>query len=212
MKRIYTLLIYVFLVSHLAGQVPVHEEPLHHVIYEDEEIRILEIEAIPGDTSLVHRHDYNYCYIATQGGRLWLEDLGEQSREVNLPTHYAGGKFELSEGPFVHRFANIDTSNISFFTVEHKLGIPRIAVAQSLPEDAILKDSLFVLRKLELEALSGLQIPHKGTVILLNLSKSALLFTGAEPISYWKRFDAKDACRISNMHKEAISVAIFEIY
>ena len=62
------------------AQIPVAEEPLHHVIFEDEQVRVLEIIALPGDTALMHQHDYNYCYIAVQGGKLWLEDQGEKSR------------------------------------------------------------------------------------------------------------------------------------
>ena len=41
----------------LSGQILLEDEPLHHILYEDEEIRILEIIAMPGDTALMHQHD-----------------------------------------------------------------------------------------------------------------------------------------------------------
>jgi hypothetical protein len=42
--------------THLSGQVPVHEEPRHHLLFQNKEIRILNVLIPPGDTSQYHIH------------------------------------------------------------------------------------------------------------------------------------------------------------
>lgn len=203
-----------FLVSslNLLSQIPVAEEPLHHILYEDEEIRVLEIVALPGDTALMHQHDYNYCYIATQGGKMWLEDLGEESRAVSLPTHYAGGKFNLAEGPFTHRFANIDNKDIRFFTIEHKSGVASGIIRKPLPADVILESDLFTIRKLQLVPLSAMKIPHSGTTIVLNLSSLPLSFSQGQKLEYWSKFNREEPIYLQNLAQDTVQCAVFEIY
>ena len=212
MKYAFIVLMYFVSWQSIICQIPVGEEPLHHILHEDATIRILEIVAMPGDTALMHRHDYNYCYVATQGGKMWLEDLGEDSREVQLPTHYAGGKSELSNGPFIHRFANIDTTAIRFFTVEHKTGIPQRIVSSSLGEDYVFKNDLFSFRKLEIAPLSSKVIVHTSLAILLNLDEHALGISGKQALEYWQLFDNEESIRVHNMENVSVSIAIFEIY
>jgi len=167
---------------------------------------------MPGDTALMHQHDYSYCYIAVKGGRMWLEDLGEQSRTVNLPTHYAGGKFDLAAGPFTHRFANIDTSEIRFFTIEHKSGIASVPIRNQLPKDNILKSELFTIRKLDIAPLSSKDLAHARVAILLNLGENSLIAEGEEKLEYWKRFEKNAPIQVHNMTEVPNSIAVFEIY
>jgi len=159
MNRLFTLVVICFIQLSMYAQIPVADEPLHHVIHEDDEVRILEIIAVPGDTAQMHQHDYNYCYIAVKGGKMWLEDQGEDSRTVALPDYYCGGKFDLENNPFVHRFANIDTSEIQFFTIEHKSGLASLKRSKENLDHVILENELFRVRKLEIAPLSSLE-PH----------------------------------------------------
>jgi len=200
------------IVQNTQSQIPVANEPLHYILYEDADIRVLEIVAMPGDTALMHQHDYSYCYIAIKGGKMWLEDLGKESRTVNLPTHYAGGKFDLITGPFTHRFANIDTSEIQFFTVEHKSGIASIPLPSELPKENILESELFTIRKLEIAPLSSKDLAHNGLAILLILGENSLITTGEEKLEYWKRYVKDEPIRVINMAKVSTPIAVFEIY
>ncbi len=49
-------LVLIFKLSNLSGQVLVHEEPLHHLVFQNEEIRILNVLIPPGDTTQYHIH------------------------------------------------------------------------------------------------------------------------------------------------------------
>lgn len=40
----------------LHAQVPVHEEPRHHLIFKNNKVRVLDVRIPPGDTSLYHIH------------------------------------------------------------------------------------------------------------------------------------------------------------
>lgn len=50
------LFVFVFQLSHLHGQVFVHEEPRHHLVFQNKEVRILNVIIPPGDTTQYHIH------------------------------------------------------------------------------------------------------------------------------------------------------------
>jgi hypothetical protein len=49
-------LVLILKLTNLSGQVPVHEEPRHHLLFQNKEIRILNVLIPPGDTSQYHIH------------------------------------------------------------------------------------------------------------------------------------------------------------
>ena len=196
----------------VSAQILVADEPLHHIIYEDAEVRVLEIIAVPGDTAQMHQHDYNYCYIAVNGGKVWLEDQGEESRTVALPDHYCGGKFDLMNNPFVHRFANIDTTDIRFFTIEHKSGLASSKRSGKRMEHVILENDLFLVRKMEIKALTSFELRHDRKCFLLNLSGDSMLFLGDQAVAYWALKEADEKLLLSNLSNQAISFVVFEVY
>jgi len=212
MKPVLFLYTFLLLTFALDAQIPVAEEPLHHIIYEDDEVRVLEIIALPGDTAIMHQHDYNYCYLAVKGGKLWLLDKEKDSREVNLPDHYCGGKFDLIGNPFVHRFANIDTSQIQFFTVEHKGSPPKAVKVINRTDDIILENDLFMVRKMEINPLSSLVLDISDKVFLLNINQVPKLFSNGQEVAYWEHNAAKEKLLLSNMSEQSILIAVFEIY
>ena len=63
------LLIIVLLLklSDLSGQVPVHQEPRHHPVFQNEAIRILNVLLPPGDTSEYHVHTTPSLFIRLSG-------------------------------------------------------------------------------------------------------------------------------------------------
>lgn len=63
MPRSLFLLVLIFELTNLHGQVPVHKEPRHHVLYQNKEIRILNVIIAPGDTTLYHIHSTPSLFI-----------------------------------------------------------------------------------------------------------------------------------------------------
>jgi hypothetical protein len=72
----------------LRAQVPVHEEPYHRPVFQNEYIRILDVQIMPGDTSRMHRHAIPSVFIylsdtevASQVmGQAWVSDKAVAGR------------------------------------------------------------------------------------------------------------------------------------
>ena len=52
----------------VAAQVPLTREPRHRVTFENAQMRILDVNIPPGDTSLDHRHDFDIVTVSMTGG------------------------------------------------------------------------------------------------------------------------------------------------
>ncbi len=98
---------------------PVYQEPFHHLVFENSEIRILDVRLQPGDTSDWHRHHDAITYIGLEGSRIWLDVPGEHSRSVYLPDDFWGGDTDYPETSFVHRIANVGFQPFRLLAVEH---------------------------------------------------------------------------------------------
>ncbi|HRW75034.1 MAG TPA: hypothetical protein P5563_03975, partial [Saprospiraceae bacterium] len=57
--------------------IPVYQEPYHHLVFANDEIRILDVRLQPGDTSAWHVHRDAITYIGLEGSRIWLDVPGE---------------------------------------------------------------------------------------------------------------------------------------
>ena len=52
----------------VAAQVPLSKEPRHRVTFENKQLRILDVNIPPGDTSLDHRHDLDIVTVSMTSG------------------------------------------------------------------------------------------------------------------------------------------------
>jgi hypothetical protein len=71
-------LVLILKLTNLSGQVPVHEEPRHHILFQNKDIRILNVLIPPGDTSLYHIHTTPSLFI-----RLTETNTGSQLKGGN---------------------------------------------------------------------------------------------------------------------------------
>lgn len=99
--------------------IPVYEEPHHHLIFNNDDIRILDVRLQPGDTSAWHVHSHAITYIGLEGSRIWLDVPGEHPRSVYLPDDFWGGDTEYPETNFVHRIANVGFQPFRLMAIEH---------------------------------------------------------------------------------------------
>lgn len=67
MHRKLLFLVLILKLSNLSAQVPVHEEPRHHPVFQNEAIRILNVLLPPGDTSEYHVHTTPSLFIRLSG-------------------------------------------------------------------------------------------------------------------------------------------------
>jgi len=112
------ILVLIFKLTYLPGQVPVVEEPRHHLLFQNKEIRILNVLIPPGDTSQYHIHTTPSLFIGlsstTTGSQL-------QGGTASAGKSTAGAiRFENLAPPNIrtHRVWNADKDTFHVMDVE----------------------------------------------------------------------------------------------
>ena len=165
--------IFYFLFNNLFSQVPVYEEPLHKLVFSNQFVRILDIQAQPADTSQLHVHNENYCYVTLRGGSLWLEETSG-TRQVDLPDLFVGGIFNDPPQPLIHRFANSSSHPIRLFTVE-RLGRKQnqdLPVPPKPGEEIVLDNPFF--RAFRIKSLQSIEFIAELPSAIVSLNSSHL--------------------------------------
>jgi len=111
-------LVLILKLTHLSGQVPVDQEPRHHLVFQNKEIRILNVLIPPGDTSQYHIHTTPSLFI-----RLTSTTTGSQiqGRKGSAGKSIAGTiLFENLAPPNIrtHRVWNADKDTFNVMDVE----------------------------------------------------------------------------------------------
>lgn len=117
-QRKLLFLVLIIKLSNLSGQVLVHEEPRHHLVFQNKEIRILNVLIPPGDTSQYHIHTTPSLFI-----RLSSATIGSQLQggKASVGKSMAGTiRFENLAPPNIrtHRVWNADKDTFNVMDVE----------------------------------------------------------------------------------------------
>ena len=97
--------------------VPVEKEPLHHVVFENKNVRIYDAEFAPGQICLFHKHSFDSVTVVASGGTGMMEYLGSPPFEFSQGT----GTTFFTRGtndPYIHRIQNVGTIPLRFIAVE----------------------------------------------------------------------------------------------
>ncbi len=113
-----SLSIFLIAVIHLKAQVPVSEEPRHHVVFANDKIRILNVILPAGDTTQYHLHSTPSVFIAftqtkTVSQNIDKEPIAGISRAGNI-------WFENLNPPHsrIHRVWNVDSTAFHVMDIE----------------------------------------------------------------------------------------------
>jgi quercetin dioxygenase-like cupin family protein len=109
MKRLWFFLLLIpFLAAQTATEVAITAEPSHHLVFENEYLRVFKVEVAPQAATLMHRHDHDYVFVTLGDSHISNEVKGKPPADVKLAngdTRFASGNFahiarDLSEQPF----------------------------------------------------------------------------------------------------------------
>lgn len=101
-----------------AAQIPVSKEPMHHNVFENAFVRLLDVHVSPGDTSLFHKHETPSVFIVLSPARTGSEVLIEEEKATAL-SRDASISFEgFYKTPRVHRVWNSDTTVFHVMDIE----------------------------------------------------------------------------------------------
>jgi quercetin dioxygenase-like cupin family protein len=97
--------------------VAVEQEPHHHVIFENQYVRVLDVVLHPGETSLFHRHSLDNVAIQLSDATMKRQSPGEDwaaSPAKEGSVGFIGG----TKSPYIHRISNAGTTVFHVLDVE----------------------------------------------------------------------------------------------
>jgi quercetin dioxygenase-like cupin family protein len=94
--------------------VPLASEPRHHLFLSNDYVNVYRVEIAPHDSSLLHRHDHDYLFIAIGPARVTSAVPGKPDVHLDL----ADGDVRFSRGGFAHVARNDGDSVFHVVAIE----------------------------------------------------------------------------------------------
>jgi len=82
--------------------VEITSEPRHHLVFENEYVRVFDVTVAPRDTTLVHRHNHDYLFVTLGDSDLINARVGEKP----VPLQLKDGDVRFTPGNFAHAAIN----------------------------------------------------------------------------------------------------------
>jgi len=105
----------------LQAPVPVGEEPQHHVVFQNQYVRVMDVVFPPGYVSLFHTHSADNVAVTISGGRIRTELQGQQPTE----SEPVAGHVSFARAWYTHRIINIGATTVRFIDTEIIAAPPR---------------------------------------------------------------------------------------
>jgi hypothetical protein len=116
MPRCFCLLLTAVLLAGQTGrEVEITAEPNHHLTFENEYVRVFNVEVAAHAATLMHWHRHDYIYVTLGAAHLSNEVQGKAAVEVNLPD----GETRFSPAPFAHVARNLSDQPFRNVTIEY---------------------------------------------------------------------------------------------
>ncbi len=96
--------------------VPVTQEHHHHLILENEYVRVYDVEVDPHSTTLVHEHDLDYAYVTLGDSRITNAVTGKPPVDADVPDAHVS----FAKGGFAHAAINRADTPFRNVTIEFK--------------------------------------------------------------------------------------------
>jgi mannose-6-phosphate isomerase-like protein (cupin superfamily) len=131
MKFIASIVLSLIAVLPIAAQapVPVANEPRHHLKFENQYVRVFDVQVPPGDTTLFHTHANDYLFVSIGDATLKGELVGAQPADLTVKD----GECRYSKATITHRVTNIGKELFRNITIE-VLKSPGIAAGAQITE------------------------------------------------------------------------------
>jgi quercetin dioxygenase-like cupin family protein len=96
--------------------VPITKEPSHHLVLENEYVRVFKVEVAPHSETLYHQHDVDYVFVTLGDSDVESVRVGEQPVRLQLKD----GETRFTKGGFAHKAVNLSDKPFVNVTVELK--------------------------------------------------------------------------------------------
>lgn len=102
------------LTAQTAGEVEITAEPSHHLAFENESVRVFKVEVAPHASTLMHRHNHDYIFVALGDAHVENAVSGKPPVELKL----ADGEARFTAGNFAHVAKNLSDTPFRNVTIE----------------------------------------------------------------------------------------------
>jgi quercetin dioxygenase-like cupin family protein len=107
-------------VTVVAAQVPLSKEPRHRMTFENKQLRIIDVNIPPGDTSLDHRHDLDIVTVSMNDGTNTRLQTGNQPATDRPPRPLGDATVaEYAGKSGSHKVQNVGKTPYQLFAVEN---------------------------------------------------------------------------------------------
>jgi len=122
LKALFFLALLIFTAKTSQGQAycPLFKEPFHHLVFENEEFRVLHVIAEQGDTTDYHEHLNPICYISLKETKVALNEVNDHWVHSTIPKGWIGHDIYKKDSSFVHRFTLTGRSPMEIIAIEFK--------------------------------------------------------------------------------------------
>ena len=162
----------------VCAQVPVSQEPMHHLVLENDHVRILDVHILPGDTSQFHIHQTPSVFLVLSNAKTGSQVLQEERHTATLFSRDGNIWFEgFYRIPRIHRVWNSDTTEFHVMDVELP-NINYVAIDSPIHQQAFtLLFEEKPVRAYRLSILAGSKItisPRRAVVLVISLQDSLI--------------------------------------
>jgi hypothetical protein len=130
--------------------VMVHEEPRHRLVYDTPDLRVLDVQIQPGDTTLYHKHDSPITYVTigtSSTDQMILGGAWNNTQPRNPPPGRIGAVRAVQsyvEQSLTHRVTNVGQTLFRLIAVPSKRsGTENTTAPEPLPGDLISENRWF---------------------------------------------------------------------
>jgi hypothetical protein len=118
-KKIILVFSLVILTKISFSQMPVREEPCHHVVLQNQYLRLLDVRLLPGDTTYFHMHEIPSVFLVLSKTLTASQVKGEEWVNGTFTSEPGYSWYNsFTKGPLIHRVANIDTIAFHVMDIE----------------------------------------------------------------------------------------------
>src|SRR5882672_6637048 len=108
----------VFLVTAALAQQPqsveITSEPSHHLVFQNEYVRVFDVTVAPKASTLVHRHNSDYLFVTLGDSDVVSARVGEKPAAL----HLKDGEVRFTPGNFAHAAINESDRPFHNITIE----------------------------------------------------------------------------------------------
>jgi hypothetical protein len=105
---------FAFAQSNGAQEVEITAEPSHHLVLENEYVRVFSVSVAPHTATLMHRHRHDYVFVTLGDARISNEVEGKEAVEAVL----SDGTTRFTAGNFAHIARNLGDTPFRNVTIE----------------------------------------------------------------------------------------------